>query len=369
VDFDFFEENVSISYAEDFSLVLSVFFTTENVAQFYYDIEDDYVTPSLNDLMEYKTNMHLSDWYYYLLIRETAQQLFPDNSQPYFKSYQTVFAWLMLARSGYKVQLNYTETDVYLSVFTLDKLYDIPVKKHGQGWMVEVSQFHTNHKGFVATVRSNFFLSENKHLFTFKPKQLPLFTNPILTERIVKFEHEEKEYFLNCLLDRTMLQLINTLPEMGVVDHVKMPLSQNTYNSLIPALTAHIRGMNKEEAIRFLLSFTRTGFEYQDDQVYSHDNITFTPEETLYYRYSDCEDRSVLFAYLVRELLEIETILLDFDTHVAVGINLGDNHYVGKPIFHNGIFYTYCEPTGPDNSLGVGEYPDGLREETYVVLE
>ena len=183
VDFDFFKENVSISYAEDFSSVLPTFFTTENVAQFYYDIEDDYVTPSLNDLLKYKTNMHLSDWYYYLLIRETAQQLFPDNSQPYFKSYQTVFAWLMLARSGYKVQLNYTETDIFLSVFTLDTLYDIPVKKHGQGWMVEVSQFHTNHKGFVATVRSNFFLSENKHLFTFKPKQLPLFTNPILTER------------------------------------------------------------------------------------------------------------------------------------------------------------------------------------------
>ena len=43
-------------------------------------------------------------------------------------------------------------------------------------------------------------------------------------------------------------------------------------------------------------------------------------DEPLFYPYSDCEDHSVLFAYLVRELPGLEVIGLDYPGHVATAV-------------------------------------------------
>ena len=368
--FDFFQEQIDITYSKQIQEVLPQFFSTSDLKTFYANLEPTVIEPSLADLLRYRQSLNLNDWYYYLLIRETAEQIFTQN-EPYYKSYQTVFSWLMLAKSGYKVQLNFAEEDVFLSVYTLDRLYDIPVKEHGMGWMVEISHFNTDHEGFRARVRSDFFLEENDQPFSFKLTQQPTFSKPLLTTRNITFEHENENYALGYTLDRSVLQLVTTLPEISVYDHIEIPLSQFTYSTLIPNLQIFIdqKAFDKKETLQFLLSFTRTGFDYKNDSTYNKcDNITFTPEETLYHRYSDCEDRSVLFAYLVKEILELDVILVDFPEHIAVGVQLGENQYLGKPIIYKNRYYTFCEPTGPDNSLNLGEYPAGLQGETYSIL-
>lgn len=369
-EFKFFQEDIYINYSKQIKDILPQFFTTSNIEDFYKGIENNLVDASIQDLLYYKESLNLSDWYYYLLIREAAAQIFVPNEQPFYESYQTVFSWLMLAKSGYKVQLNFTEEDVFLSVYTMDRLYNIPVKKHGMGWMVEISHYDTNHDGFRARIRSNFFLEDNDQPFSFKLNEQPNFSEPLLTTRTISFEHQGRKYAVGYTLDRSVLQLINTLPEMSVTDHIDIPLSAYTYSTLIASLQGFIEGegLDTKEALEFLLSFTRTGFEYQSDDVYQYDNITFAPEETLYHRFSDCEDRSVLYAYLVKEMLDLNVILLDFDQHIAVGVLLEGDEYLGKPIVYNNNFYTFCEPTGPDNQLGLGEFPSGLREELYTVL-
>lgn len=378
IEFEFYKENISIDYSEEIQELLPSFFTTDDIEGFYENLSSNLIQPSLDDFLKYRDTLNLSDWYYYLLIREAASQIFNEEEQPYYQSYQTVFSWLMLAKSGYKVQLNFTEDDVFLAVYTLDNLYNIPVKKHGMGWMVEISHFHTNHEGFRASVRSDFFVNENAQPFNFKIDKQPTFSKPYLTTRNIVFEHEGEKYAVGYTLDRSVLALITTLPEMSVYDHIDIPLSNFTYETLIPNLKEFIKANNydKRETLSFLLSFTRTGFDYKDDEDFEHethspikcDNITFTPEETLYYRFSDCEDRSILLAYLIKEILELDVVLLDFEEHIAVGVQLGENEYLGKPIFFNNRYYTFCEATGPDNSLGLGEYPNNLEGETYSVL-
>ena len=68
------------------------------------------------------------------------------------------------------------------------------------------------------------------------------------------------------------------------------------------------------------------------------------PAETIYYPYSDCEDRSFLFAWLVENLLGLETVGLDYPGHVATGVKFntdidGDHVIIGKTT------YTICDPT------------------------
>lgn len=97
--------------------------------------------------------------------------------------------------------------------------------------------------------------------------------------------------------------------------------------------------MNDTEAVRYLMSFTRQAFVYaSDDSLYkdTYDliNVTFSPTETLYYESSDCEDRAVLFAYLVRELLKLDVIIIEYDTHANTAVlfdpPIGNDHIFTK---------------------------------------
>lgn len=55
-----------------------------------------------------------------------------------------------------------------------------------------------------------------------------------------------------------------------------------------------------------ILNWVQTGSEYEyDDKVWRHDRAFFA-EETLYYPYCDCEDRSILFSRFVRDLLGLD---------------------------------------------------------------
>ena len=74
------------------------------------------------------------------------------------------------------------------------------------------------------------------------------------------------------------------------------------------------------DAVNVLLRFVQTGFSYlTDSEQFGREKFMF-PEETLSYPYSDCEDRSFLFAYLVSSLLGLDVIGLDYPGHVATAV-------------------------------------------------
>ena len=64
----------------------------------------------------------------------------------------------------------------------------------------------------------------------------------------------------------------------------------------------------------------QTAFAYRTDQDQFSREKWMLPEETLFYPYSDCDDRAVLFAWLVRELLELPVIGIQWPGHMAVAV-------------------------------------------------
>jgi hypothetical protein len=69
-----------------------------------------------------------------------------------------------------------------------------------------------------------------------------------------------------------------------------------------------LKGLSQKEAMERLLNWVQTAFVYEyDDKVWGDDRAFF-PEETLYYPYCDCEDRSILLSRLVRDLLGLKAI-------------------------------------------------------------
>lgn len=93
-----------------------------------------------------------------------------------------------------------------------------------------------------------------------------------------------------------------------------------------------------------LLNFVQTAFVYEyDDKVWGYDRAFFT-EETLYYPYCDCEDRSILFSRLVRDLVGLDVILVFYPGHLATAVCF-DDEVNGDYIMVGNRKYVVCDPT------------------------
>ena len=64
----------------------------------------------------------------------------------------------------------------------------------------------------------------------------------------------------------------------------------------------------------------------------------------LYYPYCDCEDRSILYSRLVRDLLGLDVILVFYPGHLATAVCF-NTPVEGDYIELSGKRFTICDPT------------------------
>lgn len=106
--------------------------------------------------------------------------------------------------------------------------------------------------------------------------------------------------------------------------------------------------------IDIILNFVQTAFDYKtDDQQFGYEKY-FYPEEVIAYPYSDCEDRSALFAWLVTTYTDAKVIGLQYEGHLATAVCFGDNTNISGDAFsYAGKKYYVCDPTYINASIGM----------------
>lgn len=134
--------------------------------------------------------------------------------------------------------------------------------------------------------------------------------------------------------------------------YANTPLSRKTKDLIYPALKSSIENCSEEEAANKLLNWVQTGFVYEyDDKVWGYDRAFFA-EESLFYPYCDCEDRSILFSRLVRDLLGLDVALVYYPGHLATAVRF-NNHTKGDAVVINGQEFIVCDPTYIGAPVGV----------------
>src|SRR3972149_2063363 len=105
-----------------------------------------------------------------------------------------------------------------------------------------------------------------------------------------------------------------------------------------------LQGKTEWEAVNILLRFVQTAFEYKtDDDQFGREKPLFV-DEVLFYPASDCEDRSVLFAYLVQTLLGLDVVGLDYPAHIATAVRF-TSEVAGDQVMYEGKKFVICDPT------------------------
>jgi len=125
--------------------------------------------------------------------------------------------------------------------------------------------------------------------------------------------------------------------------------------------------------IDFVLAFVQS-LKYAPDETLGYDEYPRYPIETLVDEGGDCEDTSILFAAIVREL-GYGCVLLRFDEsrHMAAGVRISSDviadwrkGYALTYYEDDGKFYAYCETTG--SGWRIGEKPDWVTDKAAAVI-
>jgi hypothetical protein len=248
-----------------------------------------------------------------------------------------------------------------------DAIYNIPYRmKNGKQYVC--LNYHDYgsidfSKGSFSEVEIE--VPEAKNAFSYKVTKLPSFNPQDFSEKDIQFTYNENEYHFKVKVNPQVKTIFANYPVVDYGTYFNIPLNAVTYGSLIPSLKAKVKGMTTKAGVDYLMHFTRYAFLFKPDEEVFGQEKRLTPEQTLLYDNSDCEDRAGLFFYLVKEIYNLPMVVLEYPKHVSIAVKF-DKGY-GNTIVYNGVKYSVCEPSSQKDDLRIGQLPPFLRHSSFDV--
>ncbi len=290
--------------------------------------------------------LKLDDWGRVSLWRAVAQSL-----QPGRKTEQRLLLWYFLIKSGYDVRLGYAGNDVYLFVAVQQPVYATKFTRVGeQTYYAVLADDRGDSIGRFYTYEAN---------YPVKLKALDIssaaigFTREVRAERSLSFDYKGQAVRLSVPYDRSLVEYLEGFPQSEFALYFDTDGSSILRHSLLAELRKYTAQMKEQEAVNFLLAFVQRAFAYKTDNDQFGREKYFFIEESLYFPYNDCEDRSVLFAWLVRELVGLKVIGLLYPGHMTTAVALTQPGSGMSYVDHHGQRFVIADPTYIGATVGM----------------
>ncbi|MDR0989099.1 MAG: hypothetical protein LBM06_06535 [Prevotellaceae bacterium] len=288
--------------------------------------------PLLQQLSQIRTSRSLNDWGYFQLIRQASGVLAAGSNE------RTLLQLFLLNESGYRAKIARKSDEAKLLLFIApdSKLYGRPyIQVNGQTYYyidgTEPCRFYMCQKDFSRATR---------------PVGMALQKAPLFAGKSVTRPHRTpgSTISVSAPVPESLMAFYQSYPQCDYGVYFHAPVNPQVREALFAALQPAIRGKSEAEAANILISFVQTAFDYKTDPDQFGYEKPFFIEELFYYPYSDCEDRAMLYSYLVRELLGLEVVLLDYPQHIATAVAF-KGEVAGDYVVVSGRRYTVCDPT------------------------
>jgi hypothetical protein len=328
----------------------------------------------LYDCLQERKNHHFSDWAYYQMLLALTDKFYGKHTNE-----GTLVMGFLYSQSGYKMRYAHDNSKLYILV---------------------ASQYNIFKKSFFYVDGECYYLLDNigddaklaicKAKF---PKESPLslqitavqdFTeNPTLERTITSPRNPDFSFTLKS--NKNYIDFYNTYPSSYTDNnfmtrwamYANTPLEKGITAQLYPSMREKLDGMSPLEKVQQLDWWVQGTVDVKrenpdqgcflyafDDDVWGFDRAFFG-EETFFYPYCDCEDRSILLSHLVRDLVNLDVVLVYYPGHLAMAVNFQED-VPGDYIMVDGRKFTVCDPTyvGSD----VGETMPTMKDKSTTVI-
>lgn len=335
---EYYGTPVTVRYpAEGFPQLLSA--KESDVAAMWMELSDGKYDVLLRDCDKAKNALALTDWEFVGLVGTVASCLLPQHNAA------VVLQFYILSQSGLAIVPGRSDDDrLHLLVATDTQMYSHPYWTFGDRRFYLIEKSDINSLYVFDDVLGT---SDAKMAITQCPKVAPAPASP---RRLASRRYPEMSVTVT-----SNMNLVNLLGDYPVLfrDGASMtrwalianaPLEPALKAELYPQMQTILAGKNEKDKVEMLLNFVQTAFEYgYDTEIWGADRA-FYSQETLYYPYCDCEDRSILFSRLVRDLVGLDVVLVFYPGHLATAVKFTSDTD-GDAFLTGGGKYVVCDPT------------------------
>ena len=295
--------------------------------------------PLLADCRQLKKDLKLNDWGVFLFVRDVSNALCADANA------SVVMQQFLLNELGYKSKMarRADRDQMLLFVATDCKMYGRPYfTKDG-----------LNYYNLTSDETCQFYMCQEDSPKAKSSIDMQITNAPLLNSGMVNSVHKNGAGTVAVSVDvpKSLMLFYKSMPQCDYSVYVNAKVNPAVADRLLSSLAPIVEGKSETEAANLLINFVQTGFKYATDQEQFGYEKPFFVEELFYYPYCDCEDRAVLYSYLVRNLLKLDVVLLDYPNHIATAVCFNEN-VSGDFVTVEGKKYIVCDPTYIGASIG-----------------
>jgi hypothetical protein len=311
-------------------------------------------TPFASRLIDLCDSLNFPDWLRLKLVGEIAKRASKKHNQKVFT------AMILLRAMGYNAGIIVLSKQWQLAVEIDQKIFFVTLfeeqKKRYAVYDVTRGELMKSVGESDGFYDANENLGRNLEPIALFQDGFPLLPFKPIT-KTVTWKFENNSYTLTYTLNQNLVKYLEERPQTDVATYFNESVSREIVQAVIEPLKKIVREkqFSSRRAVAFLHAFVLHGFAYKDDAETKRGQHISSLHETLVSEYSDCEDRSILLAGLIRGVLGFEVIALEFPNHIALAVHFPDlvPNEDDEIYTYNGKRYLSADPScfGPLGSV------------------
>jgi hypothetical protein len=358
INFDFYGSELGFNIPKGLKSAKFYPQNQKGISNFFDKAASSKYEKLIKDIQKVSKSMNLNDWGVYLLVLEVSDNIFSDKNE------SKLLSWFIFNKMGYAVKVGLAKKHIVLMHYSKKTIYSTPnYKINGKKYYV-VANYAKGSVGRLFTYRQDYPDAT-------KPLDLSLSTLPKFEKQSKKktlsFKQYGKTYTFTYEYNKNLIDFMSTYPQADYDTFFNAPLENDTYRDIATDIKKYVDGKKASDAMNFVLNFVQKSFKYErDNQQFGREKVMFA-EETLFYEKSDCEDRAILFSYLIKELFHVPVIGVKYSDHMATALYVPIR---GDKVVANSKKYVVADPTYINANIGMSmpKYR-AKKPQSYIVVK
>ncbi|MCA1927740.1 MAG: hypothetical protein LDL13_03700 [Calditerrivibrio sp.] len=336
----FYGINLSIN-PKNYGKLVTLPIKGEKIAEAWKKLATSDTDILIKQIISNGKKQNFSDWAYFKLVKSISNFVYSDSYND-----RILFSWFLISKLGYDVKIGYNSARVFLMVPSKQLIYGAQFFNfNGVRYYILFSD--VKNIGSLYSYSGKHSDAEKFFVFDIKDNVKSKFSR-----RDLSFIYDGKRYNFEVEYDIFNVTFYNDFPQTDLSVYYNADVSKHLVNTVVDSMRNLVKGKSEAEAVNIILRFVQTAFKYKTDQEQFGYEKYFLPDETLHYPYSDCEDRSILFSYLVKNILGLKVVLLEYPGHIATAVRFNDDVGGDRLKIENDI-YVICDPTYINANIGM----------------
>lgn len=310
------------------------------------------------DCLEIRDRHNLCDWAYLQMIQALSDKFYEG-----YINESTLLTAYIYAQSGYKIRIALCNQELMLLYASRYSIFGMSYFEIGGEKFYAAKDNESSNNVSLYNISAHV---SNASMQKEMPLSLNINKNIILDIRNTEPKGLKAEKYpeinTSIAVNKNLLDFYDTYPRSQLgnsiatqwITYANTPMSDEAKKQLYPVIKLFITGKDTTETLNSILNFCQTAFSYmKDNDTWGYDRPFFA-DETLYYPFCDCEDRSILFARIVRDILGYEVVLIHYPNHLACGVKIDSGVEIpGDYVIVGNKEYIVCDPTYIGASIGL----------------